>query len=157
MADDVLGVSLQLQRAFLSPQQIFDKALTGVRAQGGPSVPIGCLGCRYRTQRGDQVRACGVGHLIPDNLYEESFDASGNTSVLRLLRLVPSFKNALFEGGVDVDDEISLDLLGVIQQAHDNAVAKHVNDSDEEFLDAFERRMRETANDFELTYVPPAA
>lgn len=60
----------------MNMQEIFDKAVGGVVAQGGPSSGVTeeltavCL-CLYR---GDNGRKCAVGHLIDDSAYSSELE-----------------------------------------------------------------------------------
>lgn len=134
----------------LTQQQIFDKALAGIRAQGGPSHEDGT--CKYR--RGG--RACGVGQLIPDNAYDPVIDVEADPTVTGL-RNCPQFRAALAAGGVDL--ESNFNLLAELQMAHDAALVGSSSGpvrADEEFMPAFECRMRRLAYQFNLVYTPPA-
>lgn len=140
--------------AFLSLQQIFDKALTGVRRQGGPSTVPGTAGCYYRSRNG--TRACGVGQLIPHNAYDPFFDTEAegkSTSVTSLLVNRDGFRNALLAGGVNVDDLEVMVLLMDLQMAHDSAVGAFSAPYDgAKFLERFETEMRRVAERVGLQY-----
>lgn len=141
--------------SFLTHQQIFDKALHGVRAQGRPSstkTKGGEVTCVYRMHRGEQVLKCGVGHLIPDNVYDPAFDHDGNTAVGYAVRR-EDFRAAMIAGGVDTDNAEVMTLLELLQDAHD--VAAHVTHGD--FSGSFETRMANLAHAEGLVYTPPAA
>ena len=66
-------------------QQMFDKAVGGIKAQGCLSkVTTGTSGvtaCYYRHPDNPAVR-CAVGHLIPDEVYDRSMEGCGSFSVL---------------------------------------------------------------------------
>ena len=66
-------------------QQMFDKAVGGIKAQGCLSkVTTGASGvpaCYYRHPDNPAVR-CAVGHLIPDEVYDPSMEGCGSFSVL---------------------------------------------------------------------------
>lgn len=53
----------------MTNQEVFDKVVTALRKQGAKSQSHGC--CAYRGRWG---RKCAVGHLIPDELYDENME-----------------------------------------------------------------------------------
>lgn len=111
-------------------QALFDKALTGIRQQGGFAVN-GTLGCAYRTRDG---RKCAVGHLIPDEIYKPDMEGHGADVVWE--RVSPGATNK------------ELCLVTKLQGAHDTS----------EFcgnMDSFESEMACIADSFGLTYTPP--
>jgi hypothetical protein len=128
----------------LTKQQIFDKALNGVRQQGGPSNNgVGVVSakgaCAYRGTAGTK---CGIGHLIPDDHYLPRFDSANNSGVRRLLR-GDLFRAALAAGGVVEPD---IDFLEHIQRAHDGSSHQ------DQFMPAFELEMRGLAARYDLAY-----
>lgn len=149
MADVTFEENLPVAgQVFLTLQQIFDKALFGVRAQGRPSAVDGV--CKYRGPDGTK---CGVGHLIPDNVYDERFD-SGYYSVNSLIVRSAEFRDALEAGGVNWRDHKVEVLLTGLQRAHDNAERRYYAFG-EPFLEAYNFRMRELAEIRGLVYTEP--
>lgn len=109
-------------------QEVFNKTVTDLVAQGGPSVgqfENGSLRCLYR---GPYGRKCGVGIHIPDALYDPSMEGS---SVYTLWTLpcphLPAFQHRL--------------LMRHIQNAHDYLAVRYEGRdfTREPFLDAFIR------------------
>lgn len=97
-------------------QQMFDKAVGGIKAQGCLSkVATGASGvpaCYYRHPDNPAVR-CPVGHLIPDEVYDRSMEGCGSFSVLARPEVCEAL--ALPED----HDEVG-HLLGTLQGAHDD-------------------------------------
>lgn len=59
-------------------QEIFNEVYTKLVKQGAPSIENGV--CRYR---GPNNTRCAVGWLIPDEEYQETFEAKGVVTVAR--------------------------------------------------------------------------
>lgn len=124
----------------LTPQQVFDNALFGVRKQRYHRSIRGAA-CAYR---GNNGRKCGIGHSIPDELYHESFDDSENFAV-GVLSILGADRPAcqplkeLFQG-------CNLKLLVRLQSTHDESYRE------KQF---FEANMKVVAEEFGLTYTPP--
>lgn len=124
----------------MTPQEIFNKAFTGVVKQNGPSVRPGTslknsTVCAYRGENGF---ACGVGHLVDDETARE-WDMIGSISdVFR-----------------DLEDDLppwvidNIMLLEEIQTAHDRAYEETRNDDD--FIPTFVSWMRAIATRQHLT------
>ena len=107
-------------------QEMFDKAVTGIKKQGrlsqGPKNPLnGKPGnCYYRHPDDSTVR-CAVGHLIPDELYDRremegrrvDCDAVLGTSMRALLGIPPS---------EDLHNSPVASMLARLQTAHDEAL-----------------------------------
>lgn len=137
----------------LTNQQIFDKALAGVRTQGVKSKPgPDSGGCCYRGvgAAGAQL-CCGVGHLIPDNAYLERFDSQDEPD-LRVGTMLKDleFSKALISGGVEVSREEVKRLLAGLQVAHDCA-----SDFPAHFLRSFNAGMESLALREGLSYTEP--
>lgn len=107
----------------LSHQEIFDKAVRGVVEQGALSANTDYgRHCRYRLQKNGRTLACGVGHLIADDLYSEKFEGCGVRSVGFFGgEKAEALSLALLFSGVDVTDAETSVLLCEIQEAHDEA------------------------------------
>jgi hypothetical protein len=141
----------------LTLQQIYDKALAGIRKQGKPGYGAPERSardtCRYRTpDRANPgvMLACGVGQLIPDDQYDPDFDAGDGVSVTRLLDN-SRFKRAMESVGINVADPGVRLLLADLQAVHDGAAAGR------SFMEKFERNMAYLAQRHGLTYTPPGA
>lgn len=96
-------------------QQMFDKAVGGIKAQGCLSkITTGTSGvpaCYYRYPGNPAVR-CAVGHLIPDEVYDPSMEGDGSWSVLAN----PEVDEAL---ALPEDHDEVGHLLASLQEAHD--------------------------------------
>jgi hypothetical protein len=121
-------------------QFAFDKALHGVRKQG--KLSIGLASCAYRSS--DGTAACGIGHLIPDNLYRPEFDEAENTGVINMIDDSPDFSRALKAGGVD-PEVVGVYFLKDLQAAHDTSTGR-------ESMQSFERNMAALAVKYGLEY-----
>jgi hypothetical protein len=138
--------------SMLTLQQIFDKSVGGVIAQGALSNDGEGLGsqCRYRTQSLDgKPLACGVGQVIPDNLYVEDIEGWAVTTVGSTLhhehKASETMRACLEGGGIDTGNKRVMRLLTEIQAAHDNARS----------LDEFKANARKVAVDFALADTVP--
>jgi hypothetical protein len=102
-------------------QEIFDKVVRHLAAQGGKSM----LGprCRYRADGG---KKCAIGCLIPDDYYEPEME--GLSVAMRRVRR--GLKDLL---ELDGDNDERLDILRSLQLCHDNA---RVN-ADDEWTDVY--------------------
>ena len=112
----------------MTPQEIFDKAVSTILAQGGPS--FDGERCLYRGSNGS---VCAIGALIPDSLAE-----IGDSTVMGVRRLSkePDFPAHLQD---------HLRLLRRLQTAHDNAVGAY-------FMENFLNSAHRAARDFNLTF-----
>lgn len=123
----------------MNAQEIFDKVLAHLRAQGKQSTAGGV--CAYRSPEGNM---CAVGCLIPDELYDPIIEDVG----------VGWLDNKEAPGGRVLDSII--DTLGIsehvgllrnLQRAHDFPL--------ENSLGLWEMCMETIAKDFGLHYTPP--
>lgn len=110
--------------ATITPQSVFDKALFGIRQQGGFAKSGGI--CRYRMSN----LACAIGWLLPDDRYRKDLEG------MSVEQLMGETLEEL--EGVDVN------LLCDMQVAHDEAAS----------LEEWETRMQYIAESFGLTYSP---
>lgn len=114
----------------LTLQQIFDKSVGGVLAQGDFAREGDGGSCCYRLICfGGSVRKCAVGQLVPDRAYDSQME--GFTICRLRTEECPSpasvaLKRALQAGEVDPDDEGTVHLLASLQTAHDTASSLHV-------------------------------
>jgi hypothetical protein len=133
----------------LTKQQIFDKALVGVRLQGGPAANKNGT-CRFRIDG----KACGVGQLIADQDYDPAWDFGGLIGVRMLLREkepeAVRFRDALMRSGVDTGNESVRKLVQRMQDAHDNAVSASRGFGPEYFNVCFKAEMARVAAAFGL-------
>ena len=129
----------------LTPQQVFDAALFGIRKQGYVKSYLVNRGCVYRGAHGLK---CGMGHAIPDACYDPLFDSSNrSTSIGALLgdsRKQFDVLRRLFEG-------VPVYVLKDIQAAHDSMLAAYPSENDKQ---GWEQRMKDIAVAYRLTYTP---
>ena len=92
----------------MDTQQAFDISVKHLRKQGCRSrVKGGSITCRYRIPENNLK--CAVGALIPDELYQESFEGKGIVRVMETFAEI----NKLFEN-------VNFLLLEDLQNIHDN-------------------------------------
>lgn len=116
----------------MNMQEIFDKSVGGVIAQGRKSGQMGS--CKYRSHDGTK---CAVGHLITDEAYDYSHEGlSVNHADVR---------GMLAASGIDTINADFLDMANQLQVAHDWAGDKH-------FIDEFKDKAKETAKSFDLKW-----
>lgn len=122
----------------LTNQQIFDKALFGIRGQGYKKSAKGDA-CLYRSVQEDgSTLACAVGHCIPDDV-AALWDADGSdSSIGSIYRKYGEHFSKFFS-------EDSLPLLCQLQTAHDTILSP----------ESFEIEMMDIAEAFGLVYTPP--
>jgi hypothetical protein len=108
----------------LTRQEIFDKAVGGVIAQG--ALAMDGTACCYRT---DDGKKCAIGQLIDDEFYHRSLEGygAGSSTVMK----------ALLRSGVDALDA----MISYLQDAHDNS--RDIAD--------FKRRARKIAANYGLS------
>lgn len=107
-------------------QEMFDKAVTGIKTQGrlsqGPVNPgNGKPGVCYYRHPDDAAVRCAVGHLIPDELYDGkkmegrnvNSDAVLGASMRAILGIPPR---------TDLYSTPVVSMLSQLQTAHDNAL-----------------------------------
>lgn len=106
-------------------QEMFDKAVTGIKKQGrlsqGPMNPVsGMRSCFYRHPDDPAVR-CAVGHLIPDELYDKQLMEGRNVDSENVLGT--EMRDLL---GIPSHDDLyrspAVSMLSELQTAHDNAL-----------------------------------
>lgn len=120
----------------LTPQQVFDNALKGVRAQNYVVSKNARHSCAYRGAGGLR---CGIGHSIPDDLYDKAMDAPAS-HITSIIRHFDSMHN-LFK-------DCSKELLNKLQAAHDDIETSPIKSSGRNF----ERDMKEIAYMHGLNY-----
>ena len=124
-------------------QEIFNKSVTHMLAQGRPSREH--ASCKYRSY----VGSCAVGCLFPDSAYRAEFD-EGETDVNTLLETSQDFRAALEVEGIDTSNPVTVLLLMRLQSVHDAADGEH-------FEVHIEYGARRIAKEFDLTYNPTKA
>ncbi len=124
--------------AQLTNQQVFDKALFGIRSQNYQMSTNGG-GCTYRGTAADgSTLKCAVGHCIPDDV-AHLWDAEGsNPSIGTIYRKYGEHFSKFFS-------EDSLPLLCQLQTTHDTILSP----------ESFEIGMMDIAKVFGLVYTPP--
>jgi hypothetical protein len=125
----------------LTNQQIFDKALSGIRGQGYKQAVGKHTGCQYLTTAiaGEELR-CAVGHCLPRDVATRwDYARSGqDTDILTMSEVHPEDFQALFS-------KDQLDFLSDLQGAHDF----YLN-----YAEQWESRMQEIAYLYNLIYTP---
>lgn len=121
----------------MNNQEFFDKAVAHLRKQGRRA-SNSQMGCRYRIEVDGVMLACAVGGVMPDDLAREVIAAGLNGSNIHNVRLEMRQVDELFAG---VDES----LMGAVQDVHDCFEPE-----------SWENRFLKVAQDFELTYTPPA-
>lgn len=126
-------------------QELFDTAVAGLRSQGcQPAFDAERETCQYRAPDG---KKCAMGHLIPDENYEEHWDRQG----FMAFRLV--------EDGCILANKGQTDLFRSLQSAHDDCTSVNYKTGKREILkDAprmMERNLAEVADKYNLVYTPP--
>ena len=116
----------------MNKQEAFDKALFGIRAQGGWSFAGTCL---YRSPNG---RRCAIGHLLEDSEYMTKMEGKDVNVIFSLLPV-----------RLQMLDE-SLAFLKNLQDVHDKFAI--TCDDEKEFLRLFEIGMRAFAEKEGLNY-----
>ncbi len=132
----------------VTAQEVFDVAVEGVILQGGPSIeqePMAGIFIegqgfvsKYRSENG---RECGIGQLLPDELYDREIEGY---PIEVLVQETWHFPASLSRHGA---------LLTSIQAVHDNLTSSY-HTPDEDFIRGFKSKARWIADSFGLT-VPP--
>lgn len=126
----------------LTRQEIFDKALFGIRGQNYKKSLIGKR-CAYR---GADELKCAIGHCVDDDTLAYEMDAS-NQNLISLMLTDPNHKcyTRLTQIISPEDHKFAVSL----QQIHD-----HMNRSFPDYPVVFEARMKAFAAEYELEYIP---
>jgi len=129
----------------MTRQEIFDFVAKKMFAQGEPSYrhdnqnySIGS--CAYRIRKSDgTVLKCAVGHLIPDDQYDDTIEMLAASDPYVMKRLP-----------VEKDDG---DFLDALQHAHDSTVLEQVSMREREvkWTDLFKENLRKLAEEFNLS------
>lgn len=127
----------------MTNQEIFDKTVAHLRAQGEKAVlPNGQ--CCYRTEKDGKVLKCALGCHIPDDKYQFKFEGvaltvgSENDNGSLLFR---SFRNFMYDLGFTREN---LELLRELQTVHDGVP-----------VERWEESFQSRAALFNLIYTPP--
>lgn len=119
-------------------QAIFDKAATGIIAQGKASTSKN-VGCAYR---GDDDCKCGIGQIVTDEAYDPLME-NKSPSEARVRRALGRSGVRFVEGSSDAL------FLGELQRCHDQAVMDTAGRTDL-FMPNFKDRMYRLAFDYGL-------
>lgn len=119
-------------------QEVFDFAVSKVIEQGAPAISE--RGCLYRAPHG---RKCALGHLIPDSLYNDSFE---DVTAEGLLLSDEKYYCA----ALAVSLARYIDLIRDMQETHDGAAKD--TESVADFLDDFRHRAEAVAKYHGLTF-----
>ncbi len=118
----------------MNRQEMFDKALQGVRRQGKQSRTF--AGCVYRVDAPEGERRCAVGHLLEGEILDKAEENGGSVTHLVSSGLKLGLGEDTVEGKNFLDD---------LQYAHD--YASQVN-----FVDEFANRMQYVAKKWHLAF-----
>ncbi len=140
----------------MNKQELFDKALKAMRAQGCASVrmlrDMDSI-CAYNGSNGTH---CAIGHLIESDDLRKRMDSwNGGARIVSLVQgmggLVDEVRNALgITGATKVTD---VEFLRKLQGAHDQAVSTSKGPTGRHgFMHYFELNMRAVAASFDLKY-----
>ena len=104
---------------------LLDNISAGLITQGGPATTrnkVGYMSCRYR---GDGNSACGVGQIIPDELYSPEFETK------TALQLPDEIFAKIF--GRETTDR-DYQFLTAVQTIHDDYIAYGYNENWAEYI-----------------------
>lgn len=127
----------------LNRQLIYDDVITALIEQGEKSTEGPT--CKYRLYQDDRVLKCGIGHIIPDHMYNSEIDESCVRAGHRDVRILIDPKyGQIDETGCPDDTEF------VNEKIFLNRVQKDLHDelNDEMFLSD----LRSAAKEFALEY-----
>lgn len=142
----------------MDKQALFNKALFGIRNQGGFSYENCCL---YNSSNDAR---CGIGQCIDDRELRELMDshigAIGNIFASISTSPLPGLKAQVREAlGVSQDaqfNSVEHQFLRALQEAHDWPASEVSGHSLEECFTIFEHEMEKIASIYNLTYTPPS-
>ena len=145
----------------MTQQEAFDRVVQGVRAQNYVQSLIDDDSCAYRGEGGTR---CHAGHLIPDRLYDPSWEGE---SIGGLLAHVPELQEH-FEGLSDrflrslqsLHDMPQLTLAGsrnVEAEFEPNGTSSAIGGFRYSSPEAYERALAAFAAYWQLVYTPPQA
>jgi len=131
----------------LTAQEVFDKALHGLRAQKQRSVRRAYGLCAYRGGTNGELK-CGIGFCIPDEVYTPRMDSNDGADDITIGGLVRSNAKLmkLFEG-------IDRNFLTEVQDAHDNFMPPRFDSAVD--MSAWEQAMADIAKQYGLNYTAP--
>lgn len=116
-------------------QEMFDKAVAGIRAQG--ALARDEYFCYYITPAGHR---CAVGQLISEKLAKtiENYELSNEDTSVLTLSSIPEAVEAFAADGIDIEDEFT----DALQKYHDSSLS----------LEDFERNLSSFAHTWRLEY-----
>jgi len=121
----------------LTNQEIFDKALFGIREQGTQASQDTSGRCLYRSGIG----SCAIGHCIDDETAKEWDEAEGDITE------ISERGDGLYHQYVNYFNEDQLGFLLDLQKAHDEHLAQGKGSPHQ-----WELQMKEIAENFNLRY-----
>lgn len=173
-------MNTQIQTSGLAPltpltrQEMFDKALFGIRKQGyrqSTSADVESCGYKSCAYVGKEIGLhCAVGHCLTEEMkrkvIEEKEGMVNNDGVVGLCTAFPDIARHLSLTGYDItvgSYKENREFLSDLQEIHDtidshasNYKRKHVNDSNEQVeKTVFEERMKQFAKEWHLQYNGP--
>lgn len=123
-----------------SLQDVFDRVVTHLRTQGKRAYSD-LFGCMYRAPDGTK---CAVGCLIPDEVYNKTWEGMGVSVILQDLGT-----EGLGIFGMSPEDKGRLaTMLSELQQAHDSVLSWNVPGSP----GSMAHKLAQIATDYDLTY-----
>jgi hypothetical protein len=125
-------------------QRLFDKSLGHIRQQGGPCYDVNPRQGHVCLYKGPNGRGCAAAPFIIS--YSKEMEG---TSFMTLVQLKQ------FGGKLDPEAASHPYFVDDLQRAHDSSVDFLSSNPDADFMDVYERRMREVAKIHRLSYAPP--
>lgn len=134
----------------LTPQQVFDNALFGIRKQGyAQSIKLDGTACLYESDNG---RRCVIGHSVPNAALRALMDNAEFSEGSTITNILGSTAEELAPARL-LFSQCPLDFLERLQTIHDDLGSfARVG-----LAWGFEEEMKDLAEIFDLTYTPPEA
>jgi hypothetical protein len=126
----------------MTPQEIFDRSVSGLIKQGARSVDYKNT-CLYRSPCGNR---CAIGLLIPDEHYTPSIETKGITAFLEIDYLLVEVCK---QSGIDLNSRAVFSLVTDLQVMHDTFLYNCAKDED--FVDYVKRKSLVIAAKHDLT------
>jgi hypothetical protein len=139
-------------------QKAFDKAVSGILAQGGPSGHAGPTKNTYMCSYIEGTRRCAFGHLVSEGLSMELLEGKRAESIMTIDG-ADIFGNDVKEAAKVVQNDIrnnygplETTFIGALQAAHDSAARdrSRLYLTDADFINAFRIKVEEIALRYHL-------
>lgn len=124
----------------MNAQEVFDKVVNHLRAQGEPAIDHAAGACKYRVEAtGGRVLKCAIGCLIDDNDYNPDMESHNLNKLLSNEKALPlgPLRNLLTQHS---------QLLHWLQVTHDTFPQS-----------SWEMQFKVIAEVYQLIYTPPAS